>query len=62
MAPDVEREASSILLDISGRNVIDLRPGANDVRALTPGVYFMKEGGESSEEGVAGMRKVIVTR
>jgi hypothetical protein len=31
------------LLDISGRKVMDLKPGANDVRALAPGVYFVRE-------------------
>jgi len=31
------------LLDISGRNVLDLHPGVNDVRALPPGVYFVRE-------------------
>jgi len=30
------------LLDISGRKVSDLHPGANDVRALAPGVYFVQ--------------------
>ena len=36
--------------------------GADDVRALAPGVYFLKEGGEKSEVGGAGIRKVVVTR
>jgi len=31
------------LLDIAGRRVMDLKPGANDVRALAPGVYFIRE-------------------
>ncbi len=30
------------LLDISGREVLDLRPGANDVRHLAPGIYFVR--------------------
>ena len=30
------------LLDISGRKVLDLTPGANDVRTLAPGVYFIR--------------------
>ena len=30
------------LLDISGRKVLDLRPGRNDVRALPAGVYFVR--------------------
>ncbi|MBM3332873.1 hypothetical protein FJY68_13670 [candidate division WOR-3 bacterium] len=50
------------LLDITGRKLMDLVPGANDVRALAPGVYFLKEGGERSEEGGAGIRKVVITR
>jgi hypothetical protein len=29
------------LLDISGRKVLDLRPGENDVSRLAPGVYFV---------------------
>jgi hypothetical protein len=35
--------STSSLLDISGRDVLDLKPGANDVRALAPGVYFVRE-------------------
>jgi hypothetical protein len=31
------------LLDVSGRKVLDLHPGANDMRALAPGVYFVRE-------------------
>ena len=30
------------LLDASGRKVIDLTPGANDIRRLSPGVYFVR--------------------
>jgi hypothetical protein len=30
------------LLDVSGRKVLDLRPGANDVRHLSAGVYFVR--------------------
>ena len=30
------------LHDISGRKVLDLRPGANDVHDLAPGVYFVR--------------------
>jgi DNA-binding beta-propeller fold protein YncE len=51
------------LLDISGRKVLDLNPGPNDVRALAPGVYFVREcsavGGERS---AASVRKVVLTR
>ncbi len=48
------------LLDISGRKVLDLMPGANDVRALAPGVYFVRTvGGESSASRCS---KIVVTR
>ncbi|MFO7639686.1 MAG: T9SS type A sorting domain-containing protein [bacterium] len=30
------------LLDASGRKVMDLTPGDNDVRHLAPGVYFVR--------------------
>ncbi len=44
------------LLDISGRKVLDLLPGANDVRALAPGVYFVREAQAQT------VSKVIVTK
>jgi len=47
------------LLDISGRKVMDLRPGANDVRALAPGIYFVRAVG--LEQSAAGCHKVVVT-
>ncbi|MEO0026455.1 MAG: hypothetical protein ABIK54_06820, partial [candidate division WOR-3 bacterium] len=31
-----------VLVDITGRRVRELVPGANDVRGLTPGVYFVR--------------------
>ena len=57
-----DRVPRPILLDITGRKVLDLQPGANDVRALAPGVYFIREGVGRSEQGGAGIRKVVVTR
>jgi hypothetical protein len=44
------------LLDITGRVVLTLRPGANDVSRLPPGVYFVRQSSE------AGVRKVVLTR
>jgi hypothetical protein len=44
------------LLDVSGRRVKELRPGANDVRALSPGIYFM----HTEARGLT--RKIIITR
>jgi len=48
------------LLDISGRSVMELRPGANDVSRLRPGVYFVRA--VSREPLAVGCRKVVVTR
>jgi hypothetical protein len=55
-------QSDIVLLSVDGRKVLDLHPGANDVRALAPGVYFVREGGLSREQRVAGIRKVVVTR
>ncbi|MCX6844594.1 MAG: YncE family protein, partial [candidate division WOR-3 bacterium] len=49
------------LLDISGRKVLALRPGANDVRALSPGVYFVREA-SSVESEASSVTKVVLTR
>jgi hypothetical protein len=49
------------LLDISGRKVLDLRPGANDVSRLGAGVYFISERVAGSR-ALAGTRKVVITR
>jgi hypothetical protein len=54
-----EFQAAS-LLDIAGRWVMDLRPGVNDVRALAPGIYFVRSAACGERSAVA--RKVIVTR
>ena len=43
-----------VLLDISGRKVLDLVPGANDVSALAPGVYFVRS--------TQGIRKVVLAK
>jgi hypothetical protein len=61
-ASNVLRGASCVLLDISGRKVLDLHTGANDVRALAPGVYFLS--GPKTEDGRpdVALRKIVVTR
>jgi DNA-binding beta-propeller fold protein YncE len=38
-----ERQARGALLDVTGRRVMDLRPGRNDVRSLPAGVYFVRQ-------------------
>ena len=44
------------LLDISGRKVLDLHSGANDVRHLAPGVYFVR----SKTPGKESVVKVLL--
>jgi hypothetical protein len=51
------RKANSELLDISGRKVLALHPGPNDVRSLAPGVYFVR-----SAPPTAGIRRVTITK
>jgi DNA-binding beta-propeller fold protein YncE len=41
--PGSKPQATAFLLDISGRRVLDLRPGDNDVRRLPAGVYFVRQ-------------------
>jgi hypothetical protein len=50
------------LLDISGRKVLALRPGANDVRALAPGVYFVHSEPSAVSCQPSAVSKVVVTR
>jgi len=50
------------LVDIGGRKVMDLAPGANDVRGLAPGVYFVR--GPRTEDGrpATAVKKIVVAR
>ncbi len=48
------------LLDVSGRKVLDLHPGANDVRALAPGVYFVRQA-SSVRRQASSVTKVVLT-
>lgn len=52
------------LLDAAGRKVLDLAPGPNDVRHLSPGVYFVHRasGVMRDASSVERMSKVVVTR
>ncbi|MBN2466270.1 hypothetical protein JXD38_11670, partial [candidate division WOR-3 bacterium] len=51
----------AVLLDAVGRKVMDLVPGANDVRMLVPGVYFVRQA-SGVEREASSVTKVIVTR
>ncbi|MBM3322376.1 YncE family protein [candidate division WOR-3 bacterium] len=48
------RKHGAALLDATGRRVMSLVPGANDVRHLAPGVYFVRE--------PSAVSRVVVTR
>ncbi len=49
------------LLDASGRSVMDLAPGPNDVSLLAPGVYFLRM--DSRGQGLEGSSvKVVIQR
>jgi hypothetical protein len=56
------RESPCGLLDVSGRKVLDLKPGANDVRALAPGVYFVRVKPLVASNKLRVARKVVVAR
>jgi phosphoribosylformylglycinamidine (FGAM) synthase PurS component len=56
-----QRAGSNWLLDVSGRKVIELLPGANDVRALPPGVYFVRQT-SSAESGASNVTKIVIAR
>ena len=50
----------SSLFDMTGRAVMSLRPGANDVRTLAPGVYFVRAVGR--ELSAVRCFKVVLTK
>jgi len=60
-ASSIKPQASSCLLDISGRTVLHLKPGPNDVSRLAPGVYFISQRSADSGERSA-TRKVVIQR
>jgi hypothetical protein len=51
----------TFLLDISGRKVMELHPGQNDVSRFGAGVYFVRGLG-SGTGGRGEVRKVVITR
>jgi hypothetical protein len=48
------------LMDATGRKVAALHAGANDVRALAPGVYFVRQASSVMRQA-AGVTKVVLT-
>ena len=51
----------SWLLDAAGRKVLDIRPGANDVSKVAPGVYFVRQA-SSVMCGASSVTKVLIVR
>jgi hypothetical protein len=53
-----------VLLDVAGRKLASLRPGANDVSHLAPGIYFLRlSAGDCTRQGtvpVAVSRKLVI--
>ncbi len=53
--------SASLLLDATGRKVMKLGPGANDVRSLVAGIYFVRQA-SCVERQASGVTKVMVAR
>jgi hypothetical protein len=58
-AASSRKPQAASLMDVSGRKVMDLHPGANDVRALVPGVYFIREEPQAASLKPQAVRKVV---
>jgi hypothetical protein len=50
------------LVDMTGRRVMDLRPGQNDIRHVAPGVYFIRRPETEDGRRRTAIRKVVVSR
>jgi hypothetical protein len=57
-------QSEIVLLDATGRKVMDLQPGENDVRHLAPGVYFIRSepSAVNRQPRAALVRKVVILR
>jgi len=52
----------SSLLSVDGRKVLDLQPGANDVSALSPGIYFVRSEPSAVSREPSAVTKVVVAK
>jgi YVTN family beta-propeller protein len=50
------------LMDAAGRKIMALLSGANDVRELAPGVYFVREDPQAANAKSQAIRKVVLAR
>ena len=62
LGADIKPQVTSCLLDACGRKLLDLGPGVNDVRALAPGVYFVREEPRAAGRIPHAVQKIVVTR
>ncbi|UCG42828.1 MAG: hypothetical protein JSU73_13370 [candidate division WOR-3 bacterium] len=54
---------NAALLDITGRRVTELQPGANDIRHVAPGIYFVRQKGPRGQGFErSSTRKLVVQR
>jgi hypothetical protein len=44
---ELQGSEPAALLDVAGRKICDLKPGFNDLRGLSPNVYFLRREGEN---------------
>jgi hypothetical protein len=58
-ATSLKPQAAS-LLDAAGRRVMDLKPGTNDVSALAPGVYFVRQA--QAQAQAQAVSKVVIQK
>ncbi len=58
-AVTADLEADAILLDASGRKILEVQPGRNDLSSFSPGVYFLRGSAASSDRTV---KKIVVAR
>jgi hypothetical protein len=59
-AGDIALQSGASLLDIAGQKVMELAPGPNDVRHLSPGVYFIQRNAVSGRR--PAVTKVLLAR
>jgi len=52
----------SSLFSLDGRKVMALKLGANDISALSPGVYFVRSGPSATGRQPSAVTKVVLTR
>lgn len=52
----------AVLLDASGQRVAGLASGANDVRFLSPGIYFVKPRATARQSDRGLVRRIVVTK